>query len=217
MTEAFADVLARARAGDPAAREGVARRAYAPVRRLLAARFPRQPPDALDDLTQEAMARIARRLPDCRADTEPRFFAWAYRAALSAALNYLAAPGAARTTADARFVLLDARDAPSTLATTLADADALAEVLASADAPVPGPSDGAGGALARLAVEAYRELPDAAQTLLWRRLVERADWADLGRELGTTGAAVKRRFERACARLARAVNARRGGNHPPAT
>ena len=225
MSDQFLDLLARARAGDPAAHDRLARALYAPVRRMLASRFRRQPRDAIDDLTQEAMARIVRLLPTCRARTESRFHAWAYRAARSAALNYLVAPGAVRAAADARLVSLDAplatsgpADASGTrVADALADAEALAEILwrVNTARTVNAASAGRGGAppdvrRQRAAVAAYRELPEPAQLLLWLRLVEGAEWADLGRELGTTGAAVKRRFERACARLARQLSDHRG-------
>ena len=262
MSDRFLDLLARARAGDPAAHDRLARALYAPVRRMLAGRFRRQPRDAIDDLTQEAMARIARLLPTCRASTERRFYAWAYRAARSAAFNYLASSGAGA--ADAQFVSFDAprggphdkavgtaaRTLARGLSEVLADADALAEILARAEAvsgaaggvqpaagahAAPASEDGptsgrpgrgtpaarrgtsgsavlrAGSAqsvrLQQLAVRVYGQLPPEAQLLLWLRLVERAEWADLGREFGATGAAVKRRFERACARLARDLSA----------
>jgi RNA polymerase sigma factor (sigma-70 family) len=228
----LAALLPRVRAGDVAAREALARALYDPVRRRVRAEFGRLGEHAVADLTQEAMGRIAAAFPQCRARTDGQLYAWAYRAARSAALNYLAAPRAGAD-AGARHVALDDGAALG----GVADPDAVEELtyraergdgLTARGEPALGLVDAgpaaralgsaaAGGAswrtaphalLQRFAVEAYGELPPPSRELLWRRLVEGAGWEDLGRDLGSSGAAVKRRFERACRRLAHLVTAR---------
>lgn len=197
--------VAAVRAGDEVrALEHALRALYPSIRRHLRRQFPRLADDVVDDLTQEAMARVARGLPGARAGTAAQLLAWGYRVAARAAMNYLEAPRSGARTAR-QLVPLDASEA-SGLPAESSDGP---------DAPAVGrPASGAGNsrdALVRAAVAAYARLPTAEQELLWHRLVEGRGWEELGRLLGASGPAVKRRFERACAKLGQQLRAEAPG------
>lgn len=190
--------LARASArGDRGALERLVEDLYPVVRRWLGARLRHRPTADVDDLTQTAMALVAQRVRQCTARNDRQVRAWARAVAWRVALEDLRSPPArvvrrSQPLSDDGNRMAGARDIPAGLL-ALPAADALDE------------PDERGAALARAAVRALDRMPASVGLLFWMRLVEGASWPEVARELGTTTAGVKRRFERARAQLRRAL------------
>lgn len=206
-------LLVAARRGDQQARDDLLRALHPTVRRWMRARYRDAEPDTVDDLVQEGMLRLATRWAGCRATSDKELYRWTSRTVRSAALNYFGArpndAGEGRRTVpldaidETRVADPDGYDGHITVR-GVPDCRALADRIAT---PAPDAAD-VRHALYRVMADAYASLPVATQELLWHRLVEGAGWTELGRRLGTSGAAVKRRFERACARLGTSIRAR---------
>ena len=187
--------LAAARGGDPRALDGLLRHLGPGIRRVLRRRLADRPtPEGWwDDVLQEALFRIARDVPACRATTAAECWAWAITVAWHAAVDALAAPSAAAALLRTAVPFGPAVDAE----TGWREFDAVSALLdAESDPHVR---------LARLAVAAQRSLSDDSAAVLWLRLVQGATWDHVARATGTTPAGAKRRFQRAQATLRRAV------------
>jgi RNA polymerase sigma factor (sigma-70 family) len=186
--------MPQVRAGDPEALEQWVVALYPVVRRALARRLPRATQADLDDATQAGMARIAARARQCTASHDRGVVAWACTVAWHAALEDLRS-GAVRV---ARRSL--PFDAP--LRGPGPNVPPAETIAAPWDASVVDDETDA-DELARRAVVALDALPPPIGVLFWMRLVEDATWPDIGRALGTSTSAVKRRFQRAQATLRR--------------
>lgn len=200
------ELLVAARAGDARAGDALYRALLPLVRRFLARRLanPRAPDDLLEDLTQEAIIRIAAGIRGCAARTDRDVRAWALTVARRAALDVLRAP------ATGMRVLWGAAALPSETHSTAESCRRQRVEVASADLARDHASETSAPTrafdlLCRLTVEAQSTLSEAAAELLWAHLVERSGWPELALRIGTTPGGAKRRFQRAQCRLRQAV------------
>lgn len=190
-----------AAAGDASALIRLVPTLYDVARRALGARLRDVDPEDLADLTSEGVVKAIEHLHAARPASAAMFRAWVRAVVWRAALDARRTRG--RHDAAWRAASLDAhRDgaphAPATRALPHPTSD-----------PWPGVGDSAPesplAALARLAVDAQRELPPGASLVLWAHLVTGAGWADVAVLVGTTPAGAKRRFQRAVVALRAAV------------
>ena len=205
---AIAKQLAEARAGDATAVAALIGDAWPAVRRFVVARCGSRRPDPwfIDDVLQEALVRVVRDLPSCRAETFAEWFTWCSRVAWRAALDEIGA--LAEDAAGHAGVSLDALPEPMTSATPEAPDEGSGAADAEAGAA-------AGGTLlARLAVECQSSLGEATATVLWLRLIHGRPWLEIGAAVGMSAGAAKHRFLRALPRLRRTV-LRRAASLPP--
>lgn len=182
--------LARAvAAGNRGALEHLVRALYPVVRHWLGARLRHRSAEDLADLTQTAVALVAERVAQCDARDDRQLRAWARAVAWRVALEDVRSRAA--------WIVRHSQPLPEgggDLPARQADAFGLV----TADEP-----DDDTTTLARAAVQALDRMPPAVGLLFWMRLVEGASWPEIARAVGTTTAGVKRRFERARARLRR--------------
>jgi RNA polymerase sigma factor (sigma-70 family) len=196
LTATLDDTLYRAaRGGDAVALDQLLRALRPWIVRLLSTRLPRRDDaDALgDDIVQEALIHVARSVGECEAKTTAQFLAWA-RVIVR------------RRVADERrraFSLLDpARVSLSYRMPPEEHSCARAALIdaARSDDDVPDV------ATPRLVIQravfaAYERLDASTAELLWLRIVHGATWSDLAAHTVASETAVRRRFERAIARL----------------
>lgn len=183
--------------GSAGAHDDLAAALYPDVRGVLAGRLRRCARDDLEDLTQAAMGQIARRLEQCRADSDRALRAWARAVAWHVALDTLRSDRASPT----RHTL----PSPSQAEAALQDV-ALAQWRAEQGAELwPDARERRRVRLARAAVCALDGLPQATGLLFWLRVMEGAAWQEVAAVLGTTPGGAKRRFQRAVATLRRRV------------
>ncbi len=167
-------LLRATRAGDAQAYETLLLTLRLPMRRYLRARFrfAIAPEMCYEDIEQDALLHVHVHLPDCRAETEGALIGWALAIARRAALDVLREPFETRS--------LHSSVVMERLADDAAGPDA-------EETPVS----------ARRLVEAQQWLPAVDQELLWRRLVRRESWVEVGAALGLSWTAARRRFQRA--------------------
>jgi RNA polymerase sigma factor (sigma-70 family) len=184
---ALSQAVVGARSGDADALESALALLHPVISRFLARRFVHGADlhDFVADVAQNALIRIARSLPNCRATEAGQIRAWALEAARSAALDYLRSPSSGMALLR-RATQLDAPAAEALLWSEWQRPDD--------DDPT---SASAATVLCRFAVEAQSRLSTAQVQLIWSRLVDRASWAEIGEEYGTTPAGAKRRYQRA--------------------
>lgn len=167
---------------------------YPIVRRSLSARLRHRSPEDVDDLTQTTMARVAERLPQCVAASDPQLVAWVRAIAWRVALEELRTP-AARIARVSRSIDDAARSPRSPGRQLTSEVHPVDHYDADRD------DDTGASVMARAAARALDAMPSSTGLLFWMRLVDGASWPEIAQALGTTTAGVKRRFERACARL----------------
>ncbi|HEY0779091.1 MAG TPA: sigma factor, partial [Gemmatirosa sp.] len=188
--------------GDAASLARLVPALYAIARQTLAARLRNVECDDLADLASEGVVKAVEHLHAARPVSATMFRAWVRAVVWRTALDAQRARG--RRDAAWRAFSLDARSHEGEGSGTIADAASDAAVDAwpeagdaSHDTPL--------AVLARLAVDAQRELPPGAAVVLWAHLVTGAGWAEVAVLVGTTPAGAKRRYQRALASLRGAV------------
>lgn len=188
-------------AGDTAALERLLVETFTPTRRFLERRYGgrREAAAFIDDVMQETLIRVADHLTECSAAGEPGVRNWVLSIADNAARDELRR-GAVRITSRTVEMDLEAAGARQALH---AWQNAMAEESDDRD-------DKVDRALRTLACRAQDELPELTVAIIWHRLAEGAPWecvaAELrAREPNLTAKAVKNRYQRALARLARIV------------
>lgn len=137
-----------------------------------------------DDLRSVAEARLAVNLHSSRAETEGEFITWAMAVIRSAILDAVTSRYARESRELVPHHRLDAPAVP---------------LEGGVDAPAPREE------VLTCLRRAYERLPNRTQLILWERLVNRLTWAEVGETFGISGAAAKRRYQRAISRLRKAV------------
>lgn len=137
--------------------------------------------DMEEDVAVEVLVRVAKHLGACRAETEREYWGWVLTIARNESLRLLRS-------------------------TYFADSEVLApgilEELARAEDEHSGGASVLGPMLPFLKA-AVAELSTERQSLLGMRFVEGLEYREIGREIGISHAAVKRRVQRLLARLRR--------------
>jgi RNA polymerase sigma factor (sigma-70 family) len=136
--------------------------------------------ETAQDLTQEALIRIAERVGTCRAEADGQVVEWAFAVARRVGVDHLRALRAEWPGRRAR-VQPDALPAP--------DATYASEGLR---------------LVSELVAAAYSREPRRVQDVLWLRLAELCTWEEVGAAVGSSAAGAKRIFQRAQRRLRRA-------------
>jgi len=200
-------LLGRAQQGDTDARDELLLRLAPSITRYVRSRLgrPLVPSDLLDDIRQEALADLARGFGGCLARTDAQLVTWAKTVTWHAAVDYLAAPRSGVQLLRGG-VELDGQAVDAAIEQPI-DLEPAFPLDARGDAR---------GVLYRIAVDAQRDLSPSLPPLLWYRLIQGDSWEEIGARFGTTAAGAKRRFQRACGALRRAV-ARRRHELDPAT
>lgn len=175
-------LLRAARSRDSGATEVLLRRLYPALSRYARRRLSGlvDAHDVADDVTQEAMIRIARGLHQTRAATDAQLIGWS--------LSIL------RNTIHDHFRLHPPGDEPIRL--TMENEAWIDPAFSPSWDVVQPPTLRTGQVLTRLVREVCSALPSHAIYLLHLRLERRAIWEDIAVELGTTPAGAKRRFQR---------------------
>ena len=162
--------------------------------------------DVAEDIVQETLVRMVRHLGRCAADSPGRFHAWALAIARRVVLDLHGAP--LHETSPARLSL-DTLDAVSPQQVLGEETSAGGADEGEAHRPT---HDDVGHDVraphARLVHVTLRHLATLSETvvrILWWRALEQATWADIAGRVGSTPAAVKRRFQRAQHSIRRAV------------
>lgn len=181
--------MARTRAGDDHALEGLLREVHVHVHRFFVRWLYRRPgwEDTVDDLAQETLIKIARSLDLCSAENDAVLLEWCTKVALNTGIDYLRSM---RDEWDATAFLNDV-DAFRALDWDLRER----EIEEEAGARI----------VLRILREAHEEEGCDAQTLLWHRLVQGDEWTETGDVLGIAHTAAKRRFQRMQDRIRLAV------------
>jgi len=219
---------ARARDGDATAKDRVITLLYPHLRAVLRRRLGGYPSDVQGDALQEAIVRVSDQLPGCRATTPQQLIGWAGVVGWRAAVRYLRSPAAGLATGldaidlAAVHAVVDGALVPATrlrpdralhghLTTALAQA---ADALIDGRGAAPGqdgrrellddtPADRV--ALADALTAGLTGLHVGSAAVLWLRAAEHWSYHEIASAQGTTPAAAKRRYQRAVARLRRAI------------
>jgi len=144
--------------------------------------------DTAQDVAQAALTRVMVHLMGCRAADLPRLIAWQTAIVRRLLLDL----GRADERRDALFVPME-RVTETDLAIVSApgwESD-----------PIPPGSE----VMRRVLADCWRMLPHESALVLWCHAVLRQPWAIVAQELGTSPAAAKRRYQRACCALRRAM------------
>ncbi|MBX9622314.1 MAG: sigma-70 family RNA polymerase sigma factor [Gemmataceae bacterium] len=186
-------LLDRAAAGDPAAANELLARHRPSVRAFVDLHLGPDLRARVDasDVAQEALAELARRLPDYLARDPMPFHLWARKTAYERLLNARRAHRAA------------GRDVAREAAAPDHSSVALARTLL---APGPTPSEAAAGReLEGLAAAAVEGLAEADREILLLRHAEDLPYDEIGALLGIDPAAARKRYGRALVRLQQAL------------
>ena len=170
----------RAALGDEQALEDLLAGLYTPLLRFLMSRLRGHPDrdDLAQDLAQETLLRVCGSVARCRADTDAQVMAWVLKIA--------------------RNVIADHVRSPSWLAEALLADEVDLDSVPKEDGEDwnPAGSDEE-DVIMTLLGRVIIGLPEELACLLWLHLVQRASWAEIGTELGTSPEGAKRRFQRA--------------------
>lgn len=190
-------VFLEARGGSPDAVERLLHQIYPAIERFLMRRLDSRVLAARlhEDILQEALFRIIRGLPTCRAETEGACWAWLLRVAWRAALDTIDVPELELTVL--RSALTQGPDYEDSIA--YREWVRLAE-----DRPPDDPYH----VVCQLAVASQECLSRESQSILWARLIEGATWSEIGAAIGTTESGAKRRAQRALRTLRRELLSR---------
>lgn len=163
-----------------------------PVRSFLQRRAERCGFDVsfVDDVVQDALARIAMSAHRCKATSDASAMAWVFAVARSAWSDTLRREGPARL----------ALDDPGVHGAALHSFD---ESWGHRQEVTP-----ALEILLQTAVDVSLALPTETGTLLWMRLIANEDWSHIGSSLGLSATAARRRFQRAQRTMRRLVRER---------
>lgn len=131
------------------------------------------------DLTQDTMARVVEHVSGCHAEVDGQVVEWALMIARRVGVDFIRAQ---REEWERRVQSID---------------PALSPAPATADLPV------GLDIVTRIVEHLYIQEPKHIQEVLWRRLLERETWAEIGIGVGTTESGAKRMFQRAQKRLRR--------------
>lgn len=183
--------------GADAALDELLVRLYHPLRSLVQRRLFGMPDveELAHDAAQDALLRIARELPTCRATTDRQLLTWALTTVQRTAIDLLRSPDA----------LAHSRRSPLEPA-----AFSVAAPEISAEGHDEAALDQSEMVLWELTRILLDTVPPAARPVLWARGAEGATWAEVGEALGIPPTAAKRRFQRAQRHL-RALVAQRIG------
>jgi RNA polymerase sigma factor (sigma-70 family) len=169
----FARALRRARQGDPGAITVVLETARTQALDWLRTRIPE---DAVDDVVQEVVGRVWKRLEKCRAATRAEFGAWVQAITGNVRADYF------RRETLGRHLSLDSM--------TLADPVS--------DPAAPSPDlEGLDDLLSTAVAQRAARLPATTQDVLWRRVVGGERWTEISMATGLSPAAARMRWERA--------------------
>jgi DNA-directed RNA polymerase specialized sigma24 family protein len=176
-------LLARAKTGDDPALEHLLARLHEIVRASLSYRYASVPgaQTFVEDATQEALFKIAMAIKNCRARTERQLRAWALTVSDHVAADMYWSPqfelAVRRFTIELELIAGRLRHEEEWFGdSNLNPADAL---------------------LYRIAHEVYGEVGENTAALIYEHLCEAQTWTEIGGAHGTSGAAAKRRFQRA--------------------
>jgi len=202
MPEAESALVARCRAGDPAAWDALFDQHYDPVARFLFQLSPELSPEDVEDLSQEVFLSAVRNLAAFRGNSAVQ--TWLFRIALNKARDFLEQRHAAKRGGGQTPKSLDAPDPATGLAPDLPDGGV-------------GPDEAAAtaeeGALVRAALDA---LGDPCRELLELRYFGELSYEEIARAQGITVKAVSSRLHQCLARLAGCFNVPTGrGRTPP--
>jgi RNA polymerase sigma-70 factor, ECF subfamily len=180
-------LLVRAQAGDQNAVERLLAMLYSPIRDYLLTKVRRvlEAGDLADDITQDTLIRMARKLDGCRARNETELVGWALAVARTQLINHL------RT----QRVQERLTDLP----------DLYAPVME---------TGGLTDLLGRLVRTASKAVPRETLELLRLRVEGGLSWREVAAVMETTSAGAKRRFQRAQRRMQKEVMAVATRLHP---
>ncbi len=199
--------LLRPAAGNPPALDPLAATLQGQVRRFLARLAPKVDLDQLDDFTQETLLHVLLRIESCRADTDAGVRAWVFAVARRVILDYNRSNqvalrstsleilteryhrAAEQPTIQDHVAGIDDELTKSITDISVVESSPGAQVETAATTVVP--------MLASLIVQAQRCLPPDTQELLYRRVIERDTWSEIGGWMHIQAGAAKRRFQRA--------------------
>ena len=202
MPEAESALVARCRAGDPAAWDALFDQHYDPVARFLFQLSPELSPEDVEDLSQEVFLSAVRNLAAFRGNSAVQ--TWLFRIALNKARDCLEKRHAAKRGGGQTPRSLDAADPVTGL--TL-------DVPGSGAGPDEAAATAEEGALLRAALDA---VGDPCRELLELRYFGELSYEELARAQGITVKAVGSRLHQCLARLAGCFNAPTGrGRTPP--
>lgn len=188
-------IVQRAQAGDADALEVLLLRLRPAVLRYLARRFPRiDATDAVEDVAQDTLLRVAERIARFRGTTDGELYGWTFAVARNLALEELrrAPPGAQVAPHSVPLAALQFSDTASR--------DPAGDDLDMRSAHAE--------QMSRLAVEGYDALPADTALLVWHRVIQGLAWAEIADVHATTPAGAKRRFQRVQQTLHRYILAR---------
>ena len=176
-------LLARAKRDDNRALEHLLARLYEVVRASLSYRYASVPgvEAFVEEATQEALFKIAVAIKKCRAHSDRQLRSWALTVADHVAADMYWSP---------QFELAVRR---FTIELELVAGRLRYEEEWYGEADV-NPAD---ELLYHIAHEVYGEVAENTAVLIYEHLCEARTWAEIGGALGTSGAAAKRRFQRA--------------------
>lgn len=187
-------LLARAKTGDDPALEHLLARLYEIVRVSLSHHYASVPGTQtfVEDATQEALFKIAMGIKKCRARTERQLRSWALTVSDHVAADMYWSPqfelAVRRFTIELELIAGRLRHEEEWYGDAeLIPADAL---------------------LYRIAHEVYGAVADNTATLIYEHLCEARTWTEIGGAHGTSGAAAKRRFQRAQRTMRESILAR---------
>lgn len=180
------ELVERAQQGDSAALNHAVRRIYPRVLSYLQGRFPSNAlADQYEDVANEVMIRVVLHLDSCRARTNRRFLSWVMAIARREALRLVSSP---RQRNEYPVV-----------------PGALESMVPGKGTAIAGPGGSTLQPLLELLELLLDDLDEDKQRLLYLRFVQQLEWDAVGEELGTTGGAAKRRFQRLQKVLARRI------------
>lgn len=184
-----ADLLAllnAARHGDPDALEGLLAEIYPSVR-MHAYRRVRDRRDAdsvADDIAQDALLRLIRNIESCKADTPGALYSWALTIVNRICLDLARCPQEACVQSTPDLDIVDGHAS-------------LREWFSRSSASDPKSS----AVLPDLLSRVLQSLPDGMVTVLELRVQMEMTWPEIARQVQTTAAAAKRRYQRAQRRV----------------
>lgn len=173
--------------GNDRALDALLQRVTGKIRSRLATRLPGVPDldDAIDEIVQDALWKLAAGMAGCVARSDAQAWAWLWTLVEHARVDYL-------------------RRERHRWPTVPIDGIVGRRLRAGADDEWDGDGGSTGDrVLVECLMTAYDELPPSSAALVWGRVILSMSDADSGWELNTTASAVKRRWQRLQARLRR--------------